>query len=146
MDSLLYAELDRITLSCELDLFVSMSGCCRNLMISIIRHLHVLYLSLRTISNNFFRLIAFFPHLELLVLLIFNDKFTRERFSPFSSGFVDDIFVVVISQTPRQLLIVHLGLVFPHAPSPCNLKYNNIYPLDYHCVKTKASPRPDLSA
>ena len=36
-------------------------------------------------------------------------------------GFQDDIFVVVISQTPRQLLIVHLGLVFPETPPSGNL-------------------------
>lgn len=31
-------------------------------------------------------------------------------------GLVDDVFVVVIAQTSAQLLVVHLGLVFPLAP------------------------------
>jgi len=39
----------------------------------------------------------------------------------FPSGFMDDIFVVIISQTSRQLLVVHLWFVFPHPPSPGNL-------------------------
>lgn len=35
---------------------------------------------------------------------------------------VDDVFVVVVAQTATQLLVVHLGLVFPLAPSACHLQ------------------------
>ena len=34
---------------------------------------------------------------------------------------MDDVLIVIISQTARQFLIVHLWLVFPHAPSHGNL-------------------------
>ena len=37
-----------------------------------------------------------------------------------SRGFQDDIFVVVISETPRELLVVHLWLVLSDAPPPCH--------------------------
>ena len=40
---------------------------------------------------------------------------------PFSSSLVNDVFVVVVSQTPTQLFIVHLGLVFPETPPSGNL-------------------------
>jgi len=33
----------------------------------------------------------------------------------------DDVFIVVISQTTTQLLIIHGRLAFPFSPSPCNL-------------------------
>ena len=38
-----------------------------------------------------------------------------------ASSLLDDVLVIVVSQASRQLLIVHLGLVFPESPSPCNL-------------------------
>jgi len=38
-----------------------------------------------------------------------------------SRGFQYDIFVVVISETPRELFVVHLWLVLPDAPPPCHL-------------------------
>ena len=34
---------------------------------------------------------------------------------------VDDVLVVVVPQAPGQLLVVHLGLVLPHAPPPGHL-------------------------
>ena len=34
---------------------------------------------------------------------------------------VDDVLVVIVTQTTAQLLIVHLGLVFPLAPPPGHL-------------------------
>ena len=34
---------------------------------------------------------------------------------------MNDVLVVVVTQTSRQLLIVHLGLVFADAPSSCHL-------------------------
>ena len=36
-------------------------------------------------------------------------------------GLVNDVLVVVVSQTPGQLLIVHLGQVLSHPPPPRNL-------------------------
>lgn len=36
-------------------------------------------------------------------------------------GLVDDVLVVIVTQTTAQLLIVHLGLVFPLAPPPGHL-------------------------
>ena len=35
---------------------------------------------------------------------------------------MDDILIVVISQSPGQLLVVHLGLVLPQPPPSGNLK------------------------
>ena len=35
---------------------------------------------------------------------------------PLPRRLVDDILVVVIAQTPAELLVVHLGLVFPLSP------------------------------
>lgn len=35
---------------------------------------------------------------------------------------VDDVLVVVIAQAPAQLLVVHLGLVFPFSPPAGHLK------------------------
>ena len=37
-------------------------------------------------------------------------------------GLVDDVLVIVIAQAAAQLLVVHLGLVFPLAPSPRHLQ------------------------
>ena len=34
---------------------------------------------------------------------------------------MDDILVIIVSQTAREFLIVHLWLVFPHAPPPGHL-------------------------
>ena len=34
---------------------------------------------------------------------------------------MDDVLVVVVAQAPTELLVVHLGLVLPHAPSSSNL-------------------------
>ena len=34
---------------------------------------------------------------------------------------MDDILVIIISQTAREFLVVHLWLVFPHAPPPGHL-------------------------
>ena len=39
----------------------------------------------------------------------------------FPRRLVDDIFVVVISQTPGELFVIHLGLVLADTPSPGNL-------------------------
>jgi len=35
--------------------------------------------------------------------------------------FQDNVLVVIITKTPRQLLVIHLWLVFPDAPSSSNL-------------------------
>ena len=40
---------------------------------------------------------------------------------PLPCCLVNDVLVVVVAQTSRQLLIVHLGLVFADAPSSSNL-------------------------
>ena len=34
---------------------------------------------------------------------------------------VDDVLVVVVAQAAAKLLVVHLGFVFPHAPSSSHL-------------------------
>ena len=39
----------------------------------------------------------------------------------FSGCFQDNVLVIIISQSPGQLLVIHLGLVFPDAPSPGHL-------------------------
>lgn len=39
----------------------------------------------------------------------------------FPSRLVDDVLVVVVAQATAQLLVVHLGFVFPLAPSPGHL-------------------------
>ena len=38
-----------------------------------------------------------------------------------ASSFQDNVLVIIISQSPGQLLVIHLGLVFPHAPPPGHL-------------------------
>lgn len=40
----------------------------------------------------------------------------------FASRLADDVFVVVVSQTTTQLLIVHLGLVLPPTPQQGHLE------------------------
>ena len=40
---------------------------------------------------------------------------------PLASCLMNDVLIVIISQASGQLLIVHLWLVFPHAPPPGNL-------------------------
>lgn len=39
----------------------------------------------------------------------------------FPGRLVDDVLVVVVAQAAAQLLVVHLGFVFPLAPSPGHL-------------------------
>ena len=41
---------------------------------------------------------------------------------PLARRLVDDVLVVVVAQPPTQLLVVHLGLVFPQAPTSRNLR------------------------
>ena len=41
---------------------------------------------------------------------------------PLARRLVDDVLVVVVAQPPTQLLVVHLGLVFPQTPTPRNLR------------------------
>ena len=41
---------------------------------------------------------------------------------PLARRFVDDVLVVVVPQATTQFLVVHLRLVFPQSPSPCNLR------------------------
>ena len=41
---------------------------------------------------------------------------------PLARGLVDYVLVVVVAQTSRQLLVVHLGLVFPQTPSSGDLR------------------------
>ena len=42
-----------------------------------------------------------------------------------ASSLLDDVLVVVVSQTSRQLLIVHFGLILTEPPSPSNLNETN---------------------
>ena len=39
----------------------------------------------------------------------------------FAGSFVDDVLVVVVAQSPRQLLVVHLGFVLADAPATGHL-------------------------
>ena len=41
--------------------------------------------------------------------------------SPLAGCFMNDILVVVVSQSSRQLLIVHLWFVLPQTPAPGHL-------------------------
>ncbi len=45
---------------------------------------------------------------------------------PLARSLVYDVLVVVVPEAARQLLVVHLGLVFPHAPAPGNLQRGKI--------------------
>ncbi len=40
----------------------------------------------------------------------------------FSSRLANDVFVIIITQSPRQFLVVHFGFVFPQPPSFGHLK------------------------
>jgi len=43
-------------------------------------------------------------------------SWTILTYIPLSCGLVNDVLVVVVAESPRQLLVVHLGLVLPAAP------------------------------
>ena len=43
---------------------------------------------------------------------------------PFPGSFMNDVLVIIISQTPRQLFVIHFWFVLSHSPSPCNLNYD----------------------
>ena len=48
-----------------------------------------------------------------------------------ASRLQNNILVVIISKTPRQLLVVHLGLVLPQPPPSCHLKMGQKFIMDY---------------
>ena len=50
---------------------------------------------------------------------------------------VDVVLVVLVAQAAAKLLIVHLGLVFPHAPSSGHLPKTSNYELDESTVFSK---------
>lgn len=49
-------------------------------------------------------------------------KITNETVNvSLSSGLVDDVLVVVVTQAAAKLLVIHFWFVFANAPSSCNL-------------------------
>ena len=40
---------------------------------------------------------------------------------PLAPRLLDDVLVIIISQSTRQLLIIHFGLVLPETPPPRDL-------------------------
>ena len=59
--------------------------------------------------------------LQAYELLHFLKKIEIKIFLPFPGCFMDDVLVIVVSETSRQLLIVHLWFVLPQPPSPGHL-------------------------
>ena len=60
---------------------------------------------------------------------------------PLAPGLLDNVFVIVISQTTRQLFIIHFWLVFAETPSSRNLhrhfnvNVEEIYILSNHLIR-----------
>ena len=55
---------------------------------------------------------------------------------PLARRLVDDVLVVVVAQPPTQLLVVHLGLVFPQAPTSRNLRQSTFVSVFFRCAQT----------
>ncbi len=53
-------------------------------------------------------------------------SWTILTYTPLSCGLVNDVLVVVVAESPRQLLVVHLGLVLPAAPPSGHLYKDSV--------------------
>ena len=66
------------------------------------------------------------------MLITLNDIFTFIKTTniPFPRSLVNNVFIIIITQTPGKFFVIHFWLVFSHTPSSSNLLLEMIRRID----------------